>query len=239
MLSDADIEHYEQAWRTRDPRFDGRFFIIVRTTGIYCRCVCPVRPPLRRNIDFVPSAAAAEAAGYRPCLRCRPESAPFSPAWKGSLTTVERAARLIVEEGALDGEDASVNALAERVGMGARQLLRLFSRHLGASPTQVAQTARLQRAMRLLRETGLPMTEVAARAGFGSLRRFNTVFAEVYHRPPSAIKRALTPAAPRPTATAGGISHRASAAQPTADGGAPDPSEGGHPRSTRLQIERH
>jgi AraC family transcriptional regulator, regulatory protein of adaptative response / methylated-DNA-[protein]-cysteine methyltransferase len=180
---------WEAAWAGRDPAFDGVFFVCVRTTGVYCRCVCPVRLPFRRNVAFAPSAAAAEAAGFRPCLRCRPETAPFSPAWKGTLTTVERAFRLIVEEGALDGEGASAAALAARLGMTERHLRRLFARHLGATPGAVARTARVQRAKRLLSETALSMTEVALQAGFGSLRRFNAVFAEVYRRPPSAIRR--------------------------------------------------
>lgn len=181
----------EQAWLARDASFDGRFFIGVRTTGIYCRCVCPVRLPYRRNVEFLPSAAAAERAGYRPCLRCRPESAPFCPAWNGSLAIVERAARLIRDDGVLDTPDATVEALAARVGVGARHLSRLFQKHLGASPGQVAQTARVQRAKRLLTETDLPITAVALQSGFGSLRRFNAVFQDVYKRPPTAIKRAL------------------------------------------------
>ena len=189
MITDTAL--WEQAWRTRDAAYDGRFFVCVRTTGIYCRCVCPVRPPFRRNVEFLPSAAAAELAGYRPCLRCRPETAPFCPAWKGSLAVVERAVRLIRDEGALDRPGASVEQLAAAVGMGARQLCRLFSKHLGASPSQVARTARVQRAKLLLTDTDLPMTEVADQAGFGSLRRFNTVVSEVYGRPPTALRRAL------------------------------------------------
>jgi len=188
-----DVSICEQAWTARDPDFDGRFFIGVRTTGVYCRCVCPVRLPYRRNIEFLPSAAAAELAGYRPCLRCRPESAPFCPAWKGSAATVERAARLIKEEGALDARGATVDALAKRVGVGARHLSRLFQKHLGASPIQVAKTARLQRAKRLLSETDLSITDIALQSGFGSLRRFNAVFQEVYRRPPTAIKRTSQP----------------------------------------------
>ncbi len=182
-----DPAHLETAWRIRDPAYDGRFFIGVRTTGIYCRCVCPVRQPFRCNIEFLPSAAAAELAGYRPCLRCRPETAPFSPAWKGSRAIVERAARLIADEGALD--HGSVEALAERVGVGARHLSRLFKTHLGASPSQVAKTARLHRAKRLISDTALPMSEVAMQAGFSSLRRFNAAFQEVYKRPPTALRR--------------------------------------------------
>ncbi len=187
MTGEATL--WERAWTERDPAFDGHFFICVRTTGVYCRCVCPVRLPFRRNVTFLRSAAAAEAAGFRPCLRCRPESAPFSPAWKGTLATVERAFRLIVEEGALDGEDARVAQLADRLGMTERHMRRLFLRHLGATPMAVARTARVQRAKRLLSGTDLGMTEIALRAGFGSLRRFNAVFAEVYRRPPGAIRR--------------------------------------------------
>ncbi len=187
-----DVTVFERAWLARDRAFDGRFFIGVRTTGVYCRCVCPVRPPLRRNIEFLPSAAAAEDAGFRPCLRCRPETAPFCPAWKGSLATVERAARLIVEEAALDGEGASVEALAGRLGVTGRHLRRLFLRHWGASPSSVARTARVQRAKRLLDTTDLPISAIALEAGFGSLRRFNAVFAAVYRRRPSAMRRALS-----------------------------------------------
>jgi AraC family transcriptional regulator of adaptative response / DNA-3-methyladenine glycosylase II len=193
-MLNTDHRNWEQAWRVRDPAFDGRFFIGVRTTGVYCRCVCPVRLPLRHNIDFLPSAAAAEAAGFRPCLRCRPETAPFCAAWKGTLTTVERAARLIIEESALDTEGSSVEALAERVGVTGRHLARLFVRHWGATPSVVARTARVQRAKRLLDETDLSMVEIALQAGFGSLRRFNAVFAEVYRRPPSEIRRRSAPA---------------------------------------------
>lgn len=184
-----DHEECERARVDRNPAYDGRFFTGVRTTGIYCRPVCPVRPARAANVRFYPTAAAAEVAGFRPCLRCRPETAPFSPAWKGSRATVDRAARLIVRDGALDGEAASVAALAARLGIGARHLARLFARHLGASPLQVAKTARVQRAKRLLDETDLPMTEVALQAGFNSLRRFNSVFAEVYRRTPGEIRR--------------------------------------------------
>lgn len=182
-----DAKECERARITRNPRYDDLFFTGVRTTGIYCRPVCPVRPAKARNVSFYPSAAAAEAAGFRPCRRCRPEAAPFSPAWKGSRTTVERALRLIVD-GALDA--GGVDDLAERLGIGTRHLSRLFQRHLGASPIQVAQTNRVQRAKRLLDETELSMAEIAMRSGFGSLRRFNTVFAEVYRRPPTEIRSA-------------------------------------------------
>src|ERR1041384_6296573 len=184
-----DVAECERARVARDPRYDGRFFTGVRTTGISCRPVCPVRPARSTNFQFFPSAAAAEMAGFRPCLRCRPETAPFSSAWIGSRATVERALRLIAEEQALDQEGATVERLAQRLGMGSRQLTRLFARHLRASPSKVARTARVQRAKRLLDETSLPMAEIAMRAGFGSLRRFNSVFAEVYGRPTTRIRR--------------------------------------------------
>ena len=141
--------------------------------------------PGRQTFRSSRRPAAAEAAGFRPCLRCRPETAPFCSAWIGSRATVERALRLIVEEGALDQEGATVERLAQRLGVGSRQLTRLFARYLQASPSKVARTARVQRAKRLLDETSLPMTEIAMRAGFGSLRRFNSVFVEVYGRPPT------------------------------------------------------
>lgn len=186
MLDHAECERARMA---RDPSYDGRFFTGVRTTGVYCRPVCPVRPAHPRNVCFFPSAAAAEAAGFRPCLRCRPETAPFCPAWRGSQAIVDRAARLISEEGALDQEGASVDTLATRVGVGARHLTRLFARHLGATPSQLAKTARVQRAKRLLDESDRPITEIALLAGFRSLRRFNAVFAEVYGRAPTEIRR--------------------------------------------------
>ena len=190
------FEECERARWARDPRYDGRFFTAVRTTGIYCRPVCPVKQPRSENVRYFPSAAAAEQAGFRPCLRCRPETAPFCAAWKGTRATVERAVRLIVEDGALDPDGASVEALAQRLGIGARQLARLFARHLQASPLQVAKTARVQRAKRLLDATALPMTEIALQAGFRSLRRFNTVFREVYRRAPSAMRRGMHSASP-------------------------------------------
>ncbi len=184
-----DFAECDRARLARDVAYDGRFYTGVHTTGIYCRPVCPVRPARSANVSFFPSAAAAEAGGFRPCLRCRPETAPSSSAWIGSRATVGRALRLILEEEALDRDGATVEHLAERLGLGSRQLTRLFARYLQASPSQVARTARVQRAKRLIDETSLPMTEVAVRAGFGSLRRFNAVFAEVYGRPPTKIRR--------------------------------------------------
>ncbi|MBX9944198.1 MAG: helix-turn-helix domain-containing protein [Reyranella sp.] len=189
-----NVEVCERARVSRDRRYDGQFFSGVRTTKIYCRPVCPVRPAMSKNVTFYLSAAAAEQHGFRPCLRCRPEAAPFSPAWKGSLATVERAVRLI-RDGALD--NTGVEALADRLGVGPRHLVRLFAKHVGASPAQVARTTRVQRAKWLLDETDLPMADIAAQSGFRSLRRFNAVFAVIYRRTPSEVRRAGPSVLPR------------------------------------------
>jgi AraC family transcriptional regulator of adaptative response / DNA-3-methyladenine glycosylase II len=169
----------------RDPRYDGRFFTAVKTTRIYCRPVCPAKQPLTRNVVYYPTAAAAEAAGYRPCLRCRPETAPFCPAWNGTRSTVARALKLI-DGGALDR--CSVVTLAETLGISSRHLTRLFDRHVGASPQQLAKTLRVQRAKRLLDSSQDTMTEIAFRAGFQSVRRFNAAFVELYGRSPSSLR---------------------------------------------------
>lgn len=190
-----DQEACYRAVLTRDPRFDGRFFTCVKTTGIYCRPVCPARTPRRENMRFVASAAAAEEAGFRACLRCRPETAPdiyggrgMEPrggAWRGTSNTVSRALNLI-EAGALDEGD--VDALAARLGVGERHLRRLFRQHLGAAPVSVAQTRRVLLAKALIHQTDLPMAEVAMASGFGSVRRFNETFQALYGRPPSALR---------------------------------------------------
>lgn len=175
-------------WRAvvaRDARFDGRFFTGVTSTGIYCRPVCPARTPKRENVAFHPSAAAAEAAGLRACLRCRPETAPEMGAWRGTSNTVSRALALI-EAGALDTGNAE--ALATRLGMGERQLRRLFRQHLGAAPVSVAQTRRVLLAKQLIHETDLSMAEVAMASGFGSVRRFNETFQALYGRAPSELR---------------------------------------------------
>lgn len=176
-----------RALRTRDARFDGRFFTAVRTTGIYCRPICPARCPKLDNVVFYPSAAAAQASGFRPCLRCRPECSPHLAGARGTSRTVSRALSLI-DGGALDGADADVDGLALQLGIGERQLRRLFEEHLGASPIAVAQTRRVLLAKQLLHETRLPMVDVAFAAGFGSLRRFNDTFRQLYGRPPSALR---------------------------------------------------
>ncbi|HET9264785.1 MAG TPA: AlkA N-terminal domain-containing protein [Vicinamibacterales bacterium] len=183
---DLDIDACYRAFRTRDPRFDGRLFSGVRTTGIYCRPICPARTPKRENMLFFPTAAAAQDAGFRPCLRCRPETAPDLAAWRGTSNTVSRALGLI-EAGALD--ERGVGCLADRLGVGERQLRRLFQKHLGASPVAVAQTRRVLLALQLVHETHLPMTDVALAAGFTSIRRFNEVFQRLFRRPPGALRR--------------------------------------------------
>lgn len=183
MLEFAD--QYE-AFRRRDPTWDGVVFVAVKTTGIYCRPVCPARTPLARNVRFYRSAASAEQAGFRPCLRCRPETAPFCPAWKGTKTTVERALSLI-EKGALDR--GNVDQLADRLGIGPRQLSRLFVEHLDASPLQIALSFRVRRAKLLLDDTDDPIQLIAERAGFSSARRLNATFKRLYGCPPTAMRK--------------------------------------------------
>ena len=177
---------YERARLSRDPRFDGQFFVGVRTTGIYCRPICPAVAPKSENVTFYPSAAAASEAGLRPCLRCRPECAPGTPAWNGTSTTVQRGLRLI-SNGALD--EGSIEQLADRLGVTSRHLRRLFTRHLGASPLAVAHTQRLHFAKRLIDQTNLPMTHIASAAGYGSVRRFNDSFRQTYGRTPRELRR--------------------------------------------------
>lgn len=177
----------EQARQTRDARFDGHFFVGVRTTGVYCRPVCPVRLPKAKNVQFFRTAAAASEAGFRPCLRCRPESSPGTPAWLGTSVTVSRALKLIAR-GALD--EGSVEELSETLGIGSRHLCRLFHKHLGASPLAVAQTQRLHFAKKLLDETDLPMGQIGFAAGFGSVRRFNDAFQKTYGQSPCNLRKA-------------------------------------------------
>jgi AraC family transcriptional regulator, regulatory protein of adaptative response / methylated-DNA-[protein]-cysteine methyltransferase len=179
------IDQYE-AFRRRDPAWDGVVFVAVKTTGVYCRPVCRVRTPLARNVKFYRSAASAENAGFRPCLRCRPETAPFCPAWKGTKTTVERAL-ILIESGALDR--GSVEQLAERLGIGSRHLSRLFFEHLDASPLQIALSLRVRRAKLLLDDPSCSIHLIAKRAGFSSARRLNAVFKRLYGRPPSAMRK--------------------------------------------------
>ena len=185
---DLDRTTCRRARLARDARFDGRFFVAVKTTGVFCRPICPAVPPQERNVEYFPTAAAASEAGFRACLRCRPECAPGTPAWTGASTTVARALRLI-GDGAL--EEDGIDRLAARLGVGARHLRRLFVEHLGASPIAIAQTRRLLSAKRLIDETEIPLTTVAMASGFGSIRRFNSAFLASYGRSPRELRQAV------------------------------------------------
>src|SRR5690349_10301836 len=180
----------EQARLSRDVRFDGLFFTAVTSTRIYCRPVCPAPAAKARNVVYYPNAAAAEVAGFRPCLRCRPELAPGDGEWRRGDATVSRAIKLI-HEGVL--AQSPVAALAERVHLGERQLRRLFVERLGATPIEVHGTRRLLFAKQLLTETDLSITDIAMAAGFGSLRRFNTTFKEAYRMAPRELRKRPAP----------------------------------------------
>jgi len=184
-----DLQMCSRARLARDARFDGKFYIAVLTTRIYCRPICRARTSLEKNVRYFPSAAAAAEAGFRPCLRCRPECSPGTAAWAGTKNTISRALRLINETGL---EDGGIEALAERLGVGSRHLRRLFLKHLGASPSAIAQTRRLHFAKKLIDETSLSMTQIAIASGFGSVRRFNAAIGKIYHRTPTQI-RGLAP----------------------------------------------
>ena len=169
----------------RDPRFDGRFFTGVTSTGIYCRPVCPARTPARANIRFFAHAGAAEAAGFRACRRCRPEASPGSPDWNVRADLAARAMRLIAD-GYADAH--GIGGLAARLAVTQRHLHRVLVAELGAGPQALARTARLQTARRLLAETTLPVTEVAFASGFSSVRQFNASVRDSSGRPPSELR---------------------------------------------------
>lgn len=183
---ELDFQLCYAATKSRDARFDGRFFIAVATTGIYCRPICPAIMPRPENVRFFVSAAAAAEAGFRPCLRCRPEASPGTPDWQGPSSVVSRALRLI-SEGVLN--EAGVSELACRLNIGPRHLRRLFVEYLGAPPLAVAQTRRIHFAKKLIDETSLPMSEVAFCAGFSSIRRFNAAIRSTYGQPPTKLRR--------------------------------------------------
>jgi AraC family transcriptional regulator, regulatory protein of adaptative response / DNA-3-methyladenine glycosylase II len=190
MMLDPDFCY--RAAKARDPRFDGRFFIGVSSTRIYCRPICTVKTPLRKNCTFYPSAAAAEAAGYRPCLRCRPELAPGNASVDAARRLAHAAASQI-EDGTL--EDSNLDALAARLGVTDRHLRRVFQAEFGVAPVAFAQTQRLLLAKRLLTDTAAPITDVAFAAGFQSLRRFNALFKSRYRLCPRDLRK--NPTAPR------------------------------------------
>src|SRR5262245_20545443 len=185
-LSESTLD---RARVSRDPRFDGKFFIAVKTTGIYCRPICPSPTSKKTNVRYYATAAAAAAAGYRPCRRCRPEVAPGSPAWLGASAVVRRALRL-VQEGCLD--TGTVEELATRLGTGAVHLVRLFAQYVGVAPVAVAQTRRLHFAKQLLDETDLRIIDIAMAAGFGSIRRFNDAFLQAFNASPRVLRRRPT-----------------------------------------------
>ena len=187
----ADDDCY-LALKAKDARFDGRFFTGVTSTGIYCRPVCSVRTPLRKNCRFFVHAAQAESAGFRPCLRCRPEMAPHSVAWSiqdASYILAHQAARLLDEPDSWTDDAPSVEKLAARLGISDRHVRRIFEAQFGVTPLQYLQTRRLLTAKQLLADTGLPITQVALMSGFASVRRFNAAFAQHYHLNPTQLRR--------------------------------------------------
>ncbi len=179
----------QKARLSRDPRFDGRFFTAVKTTGIYCRTICPVPPPKEENVQYFETAIECAQAGFRPCLRCRPDSAPGSPAWLGINTTLSRAIKLI-NEGALQG--SSLVVLAQRLGISDSYLRQLFTKHLGVSPKTYALYQQCLFAKQLLHQTSLPINQVALASGFGSVRRFNDCFKAQLKLTPSSMRKTPT-----------------------------------------------
>lgn len=177
---------YSQARLSRDARFDGVFFTAVKTTKIYCRPICPAVPPKEKNVEYHATAISAASAGFRPCLRCRPESAPHSNAWQGTDTTFKRAVNLI-QQGAL--QDCSLETLSDRLGVSSRHLRGLFQQKLGTSPKKYALYQQCLFAKQLLHDTSLPITDIAFAAGFKSVRRFNETMQERLQLSPSQIRK--------------------------------------------------
>ena len=190
-----DFDTCYRAVVARDPRFDGRFFTGVTSTGIYCRPVCPARTPARRNLRFFPHAGAAEAAGFRACRRCRPEASPGSPDWNVRADLAARAVQLIADGYA---DEHGISGLAQRLAVTDRHLRRLLLAELGTTPIALARTTRLQTARRLLAETAMPVTEIAFASGFASVRQFNASFRQAYQQPPSALRARFGAASGRP-----------------------------------------
>src|ERR1700686_132922 len=186
FLMDMDRIACYRAISTRGARFDGRLFVGLKPTGVYCRPICPARTPKFENTSFYPSAAAAQEAGFRPCLRCRPETSPDLAFWRGTTNTVSGALALI---GAGRLDEADVEGFANRLGVGGRQLRRLFCQHVGASPLAVAPTRRGLFAKKFIQKTSLPMAEVALASVFNSVRRFNETFLEMFGRSPAKLRR--------------------------------------------------
>lgn len=185
---DVDFEVMYQAMDSRDRRFDGRFFVAVKTTGIYCRPVCPAPTPRRHNTSFYRYAAVAELAGFRPCRRCRPEASPDTAEWDTRADIVGRGLRLIAQ-GVVDVN--GVSGLARRLGVSERHLQRLFKAEIGATPGVMARSRRVRLARQLLTETMLPITHIAFAAGFSSVRAFNDAIRQVYGVTPSLLRRGV------------------------------------------------
>jgi len=184
--SHLSLEQCQQARLSRDARFDGQFFIAVKTTGIFCRPICPATTPKEKNIEYYTNAALALQAGYRPCLRCRPDSAPGSWAWKGTETTFQRAITLI-EQG--DLQQTNLTEFSERLGISDRYLRLLFQEHLGMSPKQYAQYHQLMFAKQLLHDSSLNIGDIALASGFNSVRRFNDAFQKILKLTPSDLRK--------------------------------------------------
>jgi len=176
-----------QVLLNRDPAYDGKFFICVKTTGIYCRSICPARKPKFENCEFVKTRAEAEAKGFRACKRCRPETAPGSPAWKGTGASVSRALKILSQQ---TGDGLTIEILAEKLGMGERHLRRLFKDHLGVSPKELLQERRLNIARQILIEETTPISRLAFLSGYSSIRRFNDAFKKEFGTTPTQFRAA-------------------------------------------------
>jgi AraC family transcriptional regulator of adaptative response / DNA-3-methyladenine glycosylase II len=209
-----DFERCYRFMRSRDPRYDGFFFVGVTSTGIYCRPSCPARLPHRRNVRLFASAAAAQAEGFRACKRCEPDAAPGSPAWNRRADVAGRAVRLIAD-GIVDRE--GVSGLASRLGFSERQLNRILVAEVGAGPAQLARAQRAQAARTLIESTGLRFAEVALASGFGSIRQFNDTIQAIYARTPSELRRRARRR--RGTTTPGAVDLRLPARAPLDGGG--------------------
>jgi AraC family transcriptional regulator, regulatory protein of adaptative response / DNA-3-methyladenine glycosylase II len=194
-----DPDHCYVAVQSRDPRFDGWFVTAVRTTGIYCRPSCPAITPKRANVDFFPTAAAAQQSGFRACKRCRPDASPGSPEWNTRQDVVARAMRLIADG---EVERSGVPGLARRLGYSERHLVRMLTDELGAGPLAIARIQRAHTARLLVETTSMSVTDVAFAAGFGSVRQFNDTFRQVFATSPTAARRSTTS---RPISPDGGV----------------------------------
>lgn len=181
-----DFEAYQQARLSRDPRFDGVFYVAVKTTGIFCRPICPATAPKEQNVEYFQTANEALVSGYRPCLRCRPESAPFSPAWNGTETTVQRALDIIHEQGF---HDLKLADLAERLGITDRYLRKLFVEKLGVSPKHYVLHQQILFAKSLLHQTHMSIQDIAFASGFNNVRRFNDAFKNIANKTPSEVRK--------------------------------------------------